>query len=102
MALTIIEWIYGSTQLGAVFLSIIAGILAITMFRAARRAKIMHAWKFMIVALVLFAGEEIAGALHIFGVYRTPWLTHVIPSFILLLFIAAVIKQIEINKGWID
>ena len=102
MALTVIEWVYGSAQLGAMFLSIIAGLIALSMFKASRKTKILGAWKFMIISLVLFALEEVVGALKTFGVYKTAYLTHVIPSFILVFLIAALIKQIQINKGWVD
>lgn len=99
MPLTIYDWIYGSGQIGAVILSIIAGIIAISMFKQARKRKLLQAWKYLIPALVLFAFEEIFGALRTFGVYSNPWITHVIPSFILAFLIASLVVQIQINKG---
>ena len=56
----------------------------------------------MIIALVLFAVEEVIGALKTFGIYETPHLTHVIPFFILLFVIAAIVIQINITKGWLE
>ncbi|MBW2986159.1 hypothetical protein KY333_02200 [Candidatus Woesearchaeota archaeon] len=56
----------------------------------------------MIIALVLFAIEEVIGALKTFGIYETPHLTHVIPFFILLFVITAVIIQTNIAKGWLE
>ena len=85
-----------------VFLSIIAGFIALSMFHLARERRYLKAWKALIVALVLFAVEEVFGALKIFGVWSTPWLTHVIPSFILVLFIWALISQIYIAKGCVE
>lgn len=99
MALGIYDWIYGSGQIGAVVLSIIAGFIAVSMFKQARKRKMLRAWKYMIVALVLFAVEEVFGILRTFGVYGNPWITHVIPSFILAFLIAALAVQIQINKG---
>lgn len=99
--LTYFEWIYGITQLTAVFLSIIAGFIAITMFKHSRRAH-LSAWKYLLAGLILFAAEMIFGALKIFGIYSNPWITHVIPSFLLVLVIAALVRQIEINRGWIE
>lgn len=97
--ITTYDWILGTAELAAAFLAIIAGILAISMLEASRQQKILSAWKWMIVALVIFMGEEIIGALKSFGIYSTPHLTHVIPFFILLFVIAALIIQISITKG---
>jgi len=83
-------------------LSIIAGIIAISMFRATKRQKNLRSWRYMIIALVLFAIEEVIGALKTFGIYETPHLTHVIPFFILLFVIAAVVIQINITRGWLE
>lgn len=99
---TTYDWIYGIAQFSAAFLSIIAGIIAITMFRSAKQQKNLNSWTYMIIALILFAIEEVIGALKTFGIYETPHLTHVIPFFILLFVIAAVITQINITRGWIE
>ncbi len=104
MVLTLYDWAYGIGQLSAVFLSIIAGLIAISMFRLARRQPLLRGWKFLIWSLVLFAVEEVVGALRTFGVSwyfsDSPWLTHVIPTFVLALLIVALSNQININKGW--
>ena len=99
MALTPYDWIYGITQLAAVFLSIVAGFIAISMFQQAARSKYLAAWKPMLIALVLFVVEEILGVLRTFGIWSTPYLTHVVPSFILVFLIAALVKQINITRG---
>ena len=93
------DWIYGSGQIAAVILSFVAGFIAVTMFRQARQRKQLRAWRFMLWALVFFALEELFGALKTFGIWSTPWLTHVIPSFILALLIAALVVQIQVTKG---
>ncbi len=97
--LTPYDWVYGIAVLTAVALSIIAGFIALSLFDSAKKTH-LNAWKPLIVALILFALEEILGALKVFGVWKTLWLTHVIPSFILLFLIIALIKQINIAKGW--
>jgi len=99
--ITTYDWILGTAELAAAFLSIIAGILAISMLKTSHQQKILAAWKWMLIALLIFAVEEIIGALKSFGIYSTPHLTHVIPFFILLFFIAALITQIDITEGWI-
>ena len=85
--------LYGTATIAAVFLSIVAGILAMSLFRSAFREKHMKAWRFLIFTLILFAVEEILGALKIFGIYSTPHLTHVVPGFILAFLIAAIVKE---------
>lgn len=101
-ALTPYDWAYGIAQLAAVFLSIIAGLIAISMFKVSSEHPHLRPWRFMIVTLVLFAVEEVLGALRTFGVWSTPHLTHLVPSFILGFLIAALINQIQVNKGWVE
>ena len=97
--LTTYDWIYGITQIAAVILSLIAGAIAISLFRAAVRRKSLGAWRFLSITLILFAFEEVLGTLQVFGVYQTPYLTHVVPTLILGFLIAALVKQITINEG---
>ena len=99
IALTTYDWAYGTATVAVVFLSIAAGILALSLFKAAFKHKELKAWRFLIITLVLFAVEETVGALKIFGIYSTPHLTHVIPSFIMASLIAALIVQIYANRG---
>ncbi len=98
--LTTYDWIYGSGQIGSVILSFVAGIIALTMFRQARQRKSLRAWRYLLWALVFFAVEELVGALKTFGIWSTPWLTHVIPSIILAFLIIALIIQIQVTKGY--
>jgi len=100
--LTTITWIYGIAQLAAGFLAIIAGFIAISLLGKAHQVKLYKAWRFLLIALILFTVEEILGGLKAFGIYSTPHLTHVVPSFILAFLIAALAVQININRGWIE
>lgn len=95
------DWIYGIAQLAAGFLAIIAAIIAASMFRKSGN-KFLKAWKLLIPALLLFTLEEVVGSLKTFGVYITPHLTHIIPAFILLFLIAALITQMNIMRGWFE
>ena len=97
--LTRYDWIYGITQLATVVLSIVAGFIAITMFQHAAQKKYLAAWRPLIIALVLFVIEELFGILRTFGIWSNPWITHVVPSFILLFLIASLLKQINITRG---
>lgn len=99
MQLTTYAWLLGVAQLAAVFLSIVAGIIALSMFKQSREKKYLRSWTLMILVLILFAVVEAIGALREFGIYSIPWLRHIIPSFMLLLLIMALIRQINITKG---
>jgi heme A synthase len=94
------DWVYGSAQIGSVVLSLIAGVIAITMLKQASKRKELRAWPYLLWALVFFAIEEGVGALKTFGIWSTPWLTHVIPSVILAFLIVALVIQIHVTKGY--
>jgi len=98
--LSVYDWVYGIAVLVAVFLSIVAGFLAVSLFEKSSQRKVLGAWKPLIVALMLFAVEEVLGALKVFGVWKTPYLTHVVPSFILVFLIAALIRQTNVTRGY--
>ena len=98
--LTAYDWIYGSGQIAGVILSFFAGSIALSMFKQAHARKSLRAWRFLIWSLVFFTLEEFVGALKTFGVWSTPWLTHVIPSIILAFLIAALVVQIQVTKGY--
>ncbi|MBI4141492.1 hypothetical protein HY484_01050 [Candidatus Woesearchaeota archaeon] len=97
--LTSYDWVYGIAQIAAVILSIIAGLIAVQLFTAAQRKKSLLAWKTLSIVLILFAIEEVLGTLSVFGIYRHPFLTHIIPTFMLGLLIAALVTQINLNRG---
>jgi len=97
--LTTYDWLYGIAQLSAAILSVIVGLIAAHFFILSSKRKNLAPWRFMAVALVLFAIEEILGTLATFGVFVTTYLTHVVPTFILAFLIAALVTQININKG---
>ncbi|MBI4448524.1 hypothetical protein HY641_00665 [Candidatus Woesearchaeota archaeon] len=103
--LTTFEWVYGSTQLAAVFLSVVAGVIALSLIHLAARQPLLRAWRYLVWALVLFTLEEIIGALRTFGVVPVlhteyAWVSHVVPTFVLVFLIAALLNQLNINRGW--
>ncbi len=87
----------GVLQIANVFLVIIAGIIAISMYKHSKKQ--VRAWKPLIIALVLFAVEEVFGALRSFQIFSTPYITHIIPSFILAFLIYALVLQILVSRG---
>ena len=90
---------YGIAQLAGVILSIIVGLVAAQFFLASAKRKTLGSWRFLAIALILFALEELLGTLATFGVFETPYLTHVVPTLILAFLIASLAVQININKG---
>lgn len=97
--LTSYDWIYGIAQITAVSLSIIAGAIAISLFRNSQ-TQTLRAWNYLIIGLILFTIEEILGGLRTFGVWNPGFLTHVVPSLILTFIITSLVAQINVNRGW--
>ncbi len=93
------EWMYGVAQLAAAFLAFFSALLSLWILGLVHARPTLKAWRFLLVAVVFFSAEEILGSLAVFGVYKTPYLTHIIPSIILGFLIAALVKQTEITKG---
>ena len=94
------DWIYGIAQLTAVFLAVVAGFVAVKSLRSSKGNKFL-AWKFLFTALVLFAVNEILGALDTFDVIEPVFWTYLIPLFVFLSFITALILQILVQKRWL-
>ena len=88
----------GILKIANVLLSIVAGIIAITLFKVSHRRKELNPWRILIIALVFFAIQQILGALRAFRIYETPYLTHIVPTIILGLLIFALILQIGVTK----
>lgn len=100
ITLTIYDWLLGTSNIAAIFLSIVAGAIALSLFNISRKKKELYAWKALIIALIFFAIQEVLGGLKNFGIYQTPHLTHIVPGFILAFLIAALVIQIHINRGF--
>ncbi len=100
--LTAYDWIYGIAQLAAAILSVFAGGIAAQFFVVCAKRKTLSAWRYLAIALILFTIEELLGTLATFGIFVTSYLTHVVPTFILGFLIAALITQININKGCLE
>ncbi len=91
-----VEYFEGILKIANLVLALIAGIIAISLFKSSRRYE-LRAWKILIIALVFFAVQEVLGALRAFDVYSSPFLTHVVPSVILGLLIYALAIQLHIH-----
>lgn len=90
-----IGYIEGILKLANVFLSVIAGIIAISLIKHSHKKKYTNAWYILIIVLVLFAVQEILGALRAFQIFSTPYLTHIVPTLMLGLLIWAVAMEMR-------
>ncbi len=90
--------LFGILKISNLFLSIIAGFIAITLFMLSRKRVDLRPWKILVIALVFFALQELLGALRAFNIFSTPYLTRIVPTVILGLLIFALTKQINITK----
>ncbi len=93
-----VDYLSGVFQIANVFLSIVAGLIALTLFHLSKKKDLL-AWRPLIIVLVLFALEEIVGALRSFDIWSTTYLTHVIPSVLLAFLIWALVRQIGISRS---
>ena len=102
MVLSVYDFLYGIAQLAAGFLAVIAGIIALTMFRISHERSELRAWKYLLSALIVFVVVEVIGGLGAFGVHIAQFWTHVLVSLILFLVIIALLVQIHVNRGWLE
>ena len=79
----LIDFLEGLLKISNLVLSVIAGIIAASMFKISQERKSLRAWKVLIVVLLLFVVQQILGALRAFGIYSSPFLTHVNVSILL-------------------
>jgi len=92
-----VDFTTGVLQIANFVLAVVAGIFAAALFEASSKRE-LRAWRPLAVALIFFAVEEIFGGLRSFNIYSNPWVTHVIPSIILVFLIYALIVQINVIK----
>ena len=92
------QYIEGLLKIANLILAVIAGIIGIGLLKISRKRKDLNAWVLLIIALIFFAIQEILGALRAFKIFESPYLTHIVPTIILVLLIIALLKQIHIHK----
>jgi multisubunit Na+/H+ antiporter MnhE subunit len=83
----LIGYLEGILKIANIFLSVVAGVIAVSLFQQFKKEKTPLAWRLLIVVLVLFAVQEILGALRAFEIFTTPHLTHINPTLMLALLI---------------
>ena len=92
------QQIEGILKIANVFLALVAGFISLSLFKVSHRKKELKPWKLLIIALVLFSVQEILGALRAFEIFESAYLTHIIPTAMLGLLLAAVILQIGLTS----
>lgn len=91
-------YIYGTLQIANLFLAVVAGTMAATLFQISHQRSHLRPWKILVIGLILFSVLEIIGALRSFNIYTSAFLTHVITSAILACLIITLIMQIRIGE----
>jgi hypothetical protein len=93
----VIGYIEGILKIANLFLSVVAGFIAISLFKATKKQDYLKPWYLLIIVLVLFAVQEVLGALRAFEIYSNPYITHIVPTIMLGLLIWTLILQINLK-----
>lgn len=93
------QYLEGILKIAILVLSLVAGAIAVSLIKISRKRKELNAWILLIVALIFFAIQVVLGALRAFNIFESPYLTHIIPTVILVFLIIALLKQINIQNG---
>ena len=91
-------YVYGVLQIANIFLCVVAGSIAISLFKHSRKREHLRSWKLLMIDLILLAVLFIVGALRSFQIYVSPYLTHVLTSVILAIFIMVLVTQMRISE----
>lgn len=92
------QYLEGILKIANLFLSLVAGYIAITIISMSGKKKELIPWKILSFALIFFAIQEILGALRAFNIFSSPYLTHIVPTLILGLLIFCLVLQINLYK----
>lgn len=90
-------YVEGIFQVANLLLSLVAlGLACLLFFRYKTPA--LRPWRFVTVGIVLFMAVIAFGALRSFGVYESPYVTHVLTGLVLLVLMAALFVEIRRNR----
>lgn len=93
------QYLEGILKVAILVLSLVAGAIAISLIKISKKRKELNAWLLLIIALIFFAVQVILGALRAFNIFESPYLTHIVPTVILVFLAIALLKQIKIQNG---
>jgi predicted membrane-bound dolichyl-phosphate-mannose-protein mannosyltransferase len=94
----LVEYLEGLLKIANLFLALIAGAIGISLIKISHKKKKLNAWVILIIALLFFAVQEVLGALRAFNIFESLYLTHIVPTIILVLLIIALLKQTAIQE----
>lgn len=92
------QYLEGILKIAILVLSLVAGAIAISLIKISKKRKELNAWLLLIIALIFFAVQVILGALRAFNIFESPYLTHIVPTVILVFLAIALLKQINIQN----
>ncbi|HZX45429.1 MAG TPA: hypothetical protein VFF28_07150 [Candidatus Nanoarchaeia archaeon] len=93
------QYIEGILKIANLILAVLAGVIGASLINVCRKKKELRPWLLLIGALIFFAVQEILGALRAFKVFTSPYLTHIVPTIILVLLVVAVVEQLHLTRG---
>lgn len=94
-----VQYLEGLLKIANLFLALIAGVIGLSLIKISHKKKKLNAWVILIIALMFFAVQEVLGALRAFNIFESMYLTHIVPTIILVLLIIALLKQIAIQEN---
>jgi|GEM_PF-3198284 hypothetical protein len=90
------RYLEGVLQIANLFLAVVAGFIGVSLFKVSHRFKSIRVWRVLIVAFILLSIQLILGVLIAFKIIAHPkFITHLIPTTILILIIYCVYSQIR-------
>ena len=92
---TMLDFLEGLLKIANVVLALIAGYIALSIFKVSHERKELRSWKILIIALIFFLIQEVLGALRAFNIYSSPYLTHIVPTIVLCFLIYALALQMH-------
>ena len=94
-----VEYFAGVLAISNIFLALVAGAIAITLFKpTSKKHPLLRPWRYLLAALLLFIFIEIVASLRAFNIAQLPWTTHITASVMVILIIGALLAQLEAAK----
>lgn len=93
-----LEFLEGIIKIGIIILSVFAGMIGLNLLKDQTGQKDNLSWKILIVVVFLFIIQEFLGTLRAFGIWENPYITHIVPTFMLIMLIIALNLEIIRNK----
>lgn len=92
------QFIEGILKIANLFLIVVAGGIAISMFKASGKNEYLKPWRMLIIALLLFVVQQVLGALRAFAIWESPFLTHINVTIILGLILYTLVQMYYVDE----